>query len=107
MKYADDHFNLTFYQTVTTPINRSSTGYGSKIPTQYMAIDRDSKRKYRVYAICYSNCSTLYISVRKEMYTIRDFDIPEDVPMLPSAISKAQHELCQAKIKRLDKEVGR
>lgn len=38
---------------------RSLTGYGSRIPTQYMA--RIESRLHRVYAICFSNCATLYV----------------------------------------------
>lgn len=47
-------------KTTDTPRNRSVSGYGSKLPTQYMVNWRNKWR--RVYAICYSNASTLYIA---------------------------------------------
>ena len=47
------------YQSRTAPVNRSRTGYGSKIPTEHMV--HYNGRWRRVYAICYSNVATLYI----------------------------------------------
>lgn len=42
-----------------TPINRSVSGYGSRLPTPYMVWHKGRWR--RVYAICWSNAATLYI----------------------------------------------
>lgn len=44
------------------PINRSKSGYGSKIPTTHM-IKLENNRWYRVYAICYSNVASYYIEI--------------------------------------------
>jgi len=44
------------------PINRSKSGYGSKIPTTLM-IKLVNNRWYRVYAICYSNVASYYIEI--------------------------------------------
>lgn len=41
------------------PQNRSRSGYGSKLPTQYLL--RINKRWHRVYCICWSNSGTCYI----------------------------------------------
>lgn len=55
------------YQTVSVPVKETETprhginasGYGCKIPTQYMV--KYNGRWRRVYAICYSNAATLFI----------------------------------------------
>lgn len=41
------------------PKNPYASGYGSRIPTQYMV--KYNNRWHRVYCICYSNSGTLYI----------------------------------------------
>lgn len=41
------------------PKNPYVTGYGARIPTQYMVLHNG--RWKRVYCICYSNSGTLYI----------------------------------------------
>lgn len=46
-------------QITEPPRNRSRSGYGSKLPTPYLL--QVAKRWHRVYAICWSNASTLYI----------------------------------------------
>lgn len=38
---------------------QTATGYGSKLVTPYKL--KLGRRKYRVYSVCYSNCSTEYI----------------------------------------------
>jgi len=43
-----------------TPRNRSVSGYGNRIPTQYRVRTIDNRWR-RVYAICYSNVATLYV----------------------------------------------
>ena len=42
------------------------TGYGNKIPTQYML--RIDNRWHRVYCICYSNSGSLYVLRNKESF---------------------------------------
>ncbi len=46
-------------QITEPPRNRSRSGYGSKIPTQYLL--QIAKRWHRVYVICWSNSGTAYI----------------------------------------------
>lgn len=76
--YLNDHRNFEVVRTLQTPINRSRTGYGAKLPTQYMVHDCDTKRYHRVYAICYSNAASLYASIAGVRYFLRDCDIPEN-----------------------------
>jgi hypothetical protein len=52
------------YKTKGIPVNYSRSGYGSKIPTQYMIKTIDN-REHRVYCICYSNNGSLYIRYKK------------------------------------------
>ena len=73
------HYRASFYgpfQTVgveiketKTPINKSRTGYGNRLPTQYM-IKVENKWR-RVYAVCYSNVATTYIGPVKDKVVVR------------------------------------
>ena len=65
--------SFTAVDTGSAPRNYSRTGYGRKLPTQYMV--RANNRHYRVYAICYSNAASCYILVKGEMYFLSDYDI--------------------------------
>lgn len=47
----------------STPQRRSVSGYGSRLPTHYMVFVEHRWR--RVYAVCWSNVSTLYIGSSK------------------------------------------
>ena len=47
------------------PRNRSASGYGNRIPTQWLVRTIDNRWR-RVYAICYSNAATLYVWHGKE-----------------------------------------
>lgn len=59
--------------TITeAPVNRSRTGYGSKIPTQYMI--EYFGRKYRVYSVCHSNVTREYVIVRGEQIGVLIFN---------------------------------
>lgn len=42
----------------------TATGYGSKLTTRYK-VQYEGKLR-RVYAICHSNCSSLFINVKKQ-----------------------------------------
>lgn len=44
-----------------TPFNPTASGYGRKIPTQYMLKLAGKGRFHRVYAMCYGNGSSLYV----------------------------------------------
>lgn len=59
--------------TAAAPKFYSRTGYGSKIPTQYMV--RFGGREYRVYAICFSNCASHYITIKGVRYYLHDYDM--------------------------------
>lgn len=54
-----DDDDVTEVRITRTPIHRSATGYGRKIPTQYML--RITGRWHRVYMMCYSNSGTIYV----------------------------------------------
>ena len=64
--------SFTVYRTEHYPRNRRQDGYGDKIPTEYMV--HFGQRRYRVYAICWSNCASLYITIRGERYFLHDWD---------------------------------
>ena len=65
-----DTFDI--YRTEHYPRNRNASGYGDKIPTEYMV--RFCKRTYRVYAICWSNCASLYVTIKGIRYFLHDYD---------------------------------
>lgn len=48
------------YRTIKIPVNYSRTGYGRKLPTQYIIKTVDN-RIHRVYCICHSNSGSLWI----------------------------------------------
>ena len=75
VNYLGDIKGDTFsvYRTATSPINRSVSGYGSKLPTHYMV--KFGKRNYRVYAICYSNAASFYILIGGQRYFMHDYDL--------------------------------
>ena len=55
---------ITEAKKTEAPRNRSATGYGRKIPTDYMVkLDRGPRSRWqRVYAICYSNVASHYVT---------------------------------------------
>jgi hypothetical protein len=55
------------------PHNPYATGYGKRIPTQYMVRTIDQKWR-RVYCICYSNSGTLYVRHGKNLTIV---ELPE------------------------------
>jgi len=55
------------------PINRSRTGYGKKMPTQYRVRTIDQRWR-RVYCVCYSNSGTLYVMHGKDRTIV---ELPE------------------------------
>ena len=52
----------------------SSTGYGSKIPSHYGLLY--GGRRYRVYAICFSNVASYYVTIRGDRLYVPDFMFP-------------------------------
>ena len=57
-----DHNTISAAKVTDIPINRSVSGYGNRIPTAHM-IKLSNNRWYRVYAICYSNVASYYITI--------------------------------------------
>lgn len=51
----------------------SASGYGSKIPTQYMVRYRGKWR--RVYVMCFSNSGTAWINCDGERTVVHDYDV--------------------------------
>ena len=48
------------------------SGYGSKIPTDYMIYVNGTKRWYRVYCTIYSNSGSCWVTVKGQKYYIRE-----------------------------------
>jgi hypothetical protein len=74
--YAESDFFLDWMRDEFVPMNRSKSGYGSKIPTQYRIKCADNRVR-RVYAICYSNAASHYILVSGNRKYIHGYDFPE------------------------------
>ena len=72
---SDQH---TFEQRIAPPptaYGRSATGYGSRIPTDYQ-VRVDYRGPWRrVYAICWSNAASLWVSVKGQRFYFRDCDL--------------------------------
>src|SRR5574344_2137166 len=70
------------YRTRKIPRHYSATGYGRKIPTQYL-IQTIDNRIHRVYCICYSNSGSLWINYqgKKPMVetAINDYEIANNI----------------------------
>ena len=68
--------DLFFYsvETTDTPRHNSSTGYGSKIPTQYLLHCADGYKR-RVYARCYGNAASMYIVVQGKKFYLHDYQL--------------------------------
>ncbi len=62
-------------RTATVPVNRSVSGYGAKIPTQYMVRTIDQKWR-RVYVMIYSNSGVTYV-LHKGVRTVVEIIIGE------------------------------
>lgn len=60
---------------------QSASGYGSKIPNDYMIhFDGDpANRWYRVYTMIYSNSGTCYVIRKGEMLIVRGSDLEEQL----------------------------
>lgn len=76
IKYAEN-FKLSRQPVQRHPKNgnergRNSHGYGSKISTDFVLQFNNNARKYRVYAICWSNVASHYVVVKGEKLFVRD-----------------------------------
>lgn len=76
MQYVEEDFIQDWIIDDVYPPNRSRTGYGPMIPTQYRIKCTDKKIR-RVYAICYSNVSSHYILVDDVKTFIHSWFFPE------------------------------
>ena len=56
---------------------QSTSGYGSKISTDYMVRFPGEHTTYRVYAVCYSNVASHYIIRRGEQLYLRGYQLEE------------------------------
>lgn len=74
--YLSDHH--TFEHVVCAPpsaYNRSATGYGNRIPTYYKVRVDNAGPWRRVYAICWSNAASFWVSVKGQRFYFRDCDL--------------------------------
>lgn len=74
------HSNTILETRITEPPkSRSISGYGSKIPTQYMIRASwhwgTNAQWRRVYAICWSNVASHYIVIKKQRWFLHDWDL--------------------------------
>ena len=58
---------------LTFPVKISRTGYGAKIRTDYCVRMRGNL--HRVYATCYSNCASFWISVGGKKFHLSNADL--------------------------------
>jgi hypothetical protein len=59
---------------------RTASGYGAKIPTRYwvrLYSDSPTERFRRVYAMCYGNAASLYVTVKGETVFVYDLDLQD------------------------------
>ena len=61
MEYIPQDWSIS--TSTTCPVNKSRSGYGSKLPTSYV-VNGGGKKNRRVYAICWSNSATFYVIVK-------------------------------------------
>lgn len=54
-------------------LSYTSSGYGSKIPTEWVTYINN--RKHRIYIVIYSNSGSLYVLINKRKYYIYEHDI--------------------------------
>lgn len=66
-------FSKSQVKVTKTPINRSVSGYGSKLPTQYMVKHASDNVWRRVYVACFSNSGSAYIFFKNEKVLV-DFE---------------------------------
>lgn len=75
IKYFEDYNIRVKFARDYNGNNPNKTGYGSRIKTDWI-IKGDDNRLRRVYAICYSNVASYYVTYKGERYFIRS--MPHD-----------------------------
>lgn len=68
VKYAD---NFTLSVKPVAEYGRNQHGYGSKISTPHVLQFNGERRRYRVYACCWSNVASHYVVVKGEKLFVR------------------------------------
>jgi hypothetical protein len=66
-----EHVEAPMYHHLNN-LSYTATGYGAKLPTQYKI--KWAGRWYRVYSICFSNCSTEYILSKGKKIIVTNYD---------------------------------
>jgi hypothetical protein len=61
-----DPSTITDKRQTNFPVNRSRTGYGSKIATSWLL--KIGKQWHRVYVICYSNNGSSYVLIKGQAH---------------------------------------
>jgi hypothetical protein len=67
---------LPMIRTLRTPVNRSRTGYGSRLPTS-LAVNLDG-RMHRVYCGIYSNIGSCFIEKGGFRFYVSETSITEE-----------------------------
>lgn len=60
-------------KSTRTPVSRTVSGYGSKLPTQWLLRLKD-KRWRRVYVMQWSNCGSAYVIVNGKTLFLGSYD---------------------------------
>jgi hypothetical protein len=89
IKYISELTSTIDVKVVSAPKSgRSVTGYGSKIPTNFMVRGRVGDQWRRVYNTCYSNCQSTWIKVCGETYHFHDTDFLDFNPAKHNEIQR-------------------
>lgn len=79
--YTAKRNNMKRYGPLQLVPGQSASGYGGKIPTDYMIhFDGDpANRWYRVYTMIYSNSGTCYVKRKGEMLIVKGYELEEQL----------------------------
>lgn len=55
-------------------LQQTATGYGRKLVSPYILTTPDGKA-HRVYAVCFSNCASHYVIIKKQEVYLRDGEL--------------------------------
>ena len=73
-----DHEMIIDAKKTDAPVNRSVSGYGRKIPTEWM-IKLDNNRWHRVYVMRYGNAGSAYIRTKHSGERFLDVDCEDRI----------------------------
>lgn len=75
--YLADHYAFEYRESPPPSYyGVSPSGYGSRIPTDHQVRINSAGPWRRVYAICFSNSGSLYVSIHGRRYFLRNCDLP-------------------------------